>query len=117
MYNKNMSQTEEITREEIETGLKSQGQKLGLLLAALPVPDEEKTAWLNMLEHASLEQIDRLVDILKSLYAHGKTSEIDKEFRGELETIKTEYDRKEAALSGETIGKIKKLAEKISQTL
>ena len=108
-----MSQANTITKEDLYEGLKSNGRKLGIFIAALPASDEEKEAWLEIVKYASLEQIDQLTDTLETLYAHSETAEIDEEFKSELESIRKKYEEKETVLDKETIEKINVLSEEI----
>ncbi|MDA2922891.1 hypothetical protein MYX07_06540 [Patescibacteria group bacterium AH-259-L07] len=109
-----MAKKIELTSEEIKEAVKSQGKKLGFLIAALNISDIEKEAWLTLLPNMSLEQIERLGNILESKYTDQQTKGIDEELRSDLEKIKTEYDKKVGGLNTKTIKKIKDLSSQVS---
>ncbi|HMB17641.1 MAG TPA: hypothetical protein VKO61_01890 [Candidatus Paceibacterota bacterium] len=109
-----MNKTEKsLTKEEVKDQATKHGQKLGILISALDISDEEREAWLSIIDKMSLEQIDRLIDILESKYVHQKTSNLDKKLKEEMEKIQKEYEEKIDEVDQKAIDKIKKLSKKI----
>ncbi len=109
-----MNKTEKpLTKEKIKEQATKRGQKLGVLISSLDISDEEREAWLSVIEKMSLEQIDRLVDILESKYVHQKTSNLDKKFKEEMEKIQKEYEGNIEEADQKAIDEIKKLSKKI----
>lgn len=73
------------------------GQKLGLLIAALPVSDETKEALINLLPEFTPEQLDALLAALEAQLLYSATANIDKEFMETVEKIRSDQNKKEAA--------------------
>jgi len=114
-YNKNTMPN--IIQTPTENDLKAlaakQGQKLGFLIAALNVSDEVKEAFFDLLPHLSLEQLERLTNILESKYLSQQTSGPDEKLKAELEAIKSNSDAQEDAADKEALADLKQLAIKI----
>ena len=91
-----------------------QGKKLGFLIAALNVPHDVKSAWLDLLPQMSLPQIERLFNILESKYLDQQTKDADQKLKQELDKIKVECEKLEADLNQSTVQKIKALAKQIN---
>lgn len=84
----------------------SEGKKLGILIAALPVSDDSKQALLGLLPSFSLEQLARLSAIFETRYLNGKTAKADNELVDVLTQISAEYK-----------GKVRAQEEKTQQSL
>ena len=102
-----------LNQQELEELAKAKGQRLAFLLSAANIDDEQKEAWLTLLPEMSLEQLEKLVDVLEAQYLNQQTKDIDKEFAKDLTNIKNEYDQKEADLEKDTIEKMRKLTENL----
>ena len=66
------------TAEDLVLMAKSQGRKLGILIAAANMPNDIKEAIFVLLPYFSLEQLDRLTTILEVQYLDQET---DKQIR------------------------------------
>ena len=102
-----------LNQQELEELAKAKGQRLAFLLSAANIDDEQKEAWLTLLPEMSLEQLEKLLDVLEAQYLNQQTKDIDKEFAKDLTNIKNEYDQKEADLEKDTIEKMRKLTENL----
>lgn len=87
--------------EEFE-GLKSdielQANKLFLLIQNSEMSAETKESFLDLLPVFSLEQIEKLINILEAKYLDEQTSEIDLQFQNDLKSVIDDYkanDQKE----------------------
>ena len=98
---KNSNQTDEEVKQA-----DSEGKKLGILIAALPIPDDSKQAMLELLPEFSLEQLARLSAILEAMYLNGKTAKADSELVDVLKKLSVEYK-----------GKVRAREEKTQQSL
>ena len=67
---------------------KIQGKKLAFLLAASKMNEEQQQQWIAILPKMSLEQIDRLVDILENQFCAEGFSKLDNRLEKELLKIK-----------------------------
>ncbi|OGY91254.1 MAG: hypothetical protein A3H70_05185 [Candidatus Komeilibacteria bacterium RIFCSPLOWO2_02_FULL_48_11] len=101
------------TENDLKALAAKQGQKLGFLIAALNVSDEVKEAFFDLLPHLSLEQLERLTNILESKYLSQQTSGPDEKLKAELEAIKSNSDAQEDAADKEALADLKQLAIKI----
>lgn len=100
-------------QSKIEKLAKAQGIKLGFLIGASNMSDEEKNAWASLLLEMSLEQIDDLTEILEAKYLDEKTKDVDEKFKTDLEYIKDKYNQKREKLNQNTLEKIQKMTENI----
>jgi len=103
----------EIDVADLKTSLAFQGRKLGVFIVALDASDEVKDAWLALLPHMALDDLERILDIFETHYAHQKTAYIDEAFKESIEEIKQEYDEKEQALEKATVRKIEALTRSL----
>lgn len=108
-----MTNTQNTNEEDLKKQAQARGQKLGFLINALNVPQEQKQAWLTLLPEMSLEQIERLADILENQYLQQQTKAIDKDLEKDLSKIKDEHNQALKDLDKQTIDKIKNLSDKI----
>ncbi|MDP2812074.1 MAG: hypothetical protein Q8O32_00050 [bacterium] len=102
-----------LNQQELEGLAKAKGQRLAFLLSAANIDDEQKEAWLTLLPEMSLEQLEKLVDVLEAQYMNQQSKNIDEDFKKDLTNIKNEYDQKEADLEKDTIEKMRKLTENL----
>ncbi len=86
----------------MEEEIKALGERLALLLAAAPLPDDVKEAWATLIPEMSIEQIDRLVGIIEKETAGALAEELS-DVRADILHIKDmlEVDLTKAALVAE----------------
>ena len=99
--------------KEMQEIARAQGVKLAALLYSANITDQQKQAWLAVLPHMSLEQIDRLTSILENQFAGEQLKEIDTKFSEELESIKKEYEKELGDLDKDALKKIQNLTKNI----
>lgn len=80
--------------QELVQDAEKEGRKLGLLIASLPISDENKEALLNLLPHFTPEQLFRFSAVLESAYLNKKTEGVDKELEQIISQIQDEYQNK-----------------------
>lgn len=85
------------------------GRKLGLLIASLPADDEVKEAFLVLAENSSYDELIQLEEILESLYLSAQTSDLDEQFKKDLEALKLEIDADEEKTNSEFLAKLEKI--------
>ena len=105
--------TNELSREDILDLADAEGAKLGFLLATSPLNEKTQKAILEILEKASLEQIDAITEFFEEEYLQAQNKELNDWLKVELETIKGESDAKQKVLDDATIGKIDELEKKL----
>ncbi|MBU2579110.1 hypothetical protein KKA09_03270 [Patescibacteria group bacterium] len=111
--NNNLNEEQaKLSEEQIKELLKAQGRKLGFLVASANISDEEKAGFIKIIPEMSLEQVARLIKILETKYIGEKTQDIDKQFKKDLEEIKSKYEEKREELNKDTLDKLQKIAEK-----
>lgn len=69
--------------------------KLAVLLHNSTMPEDVKEAWIALLPEMTLEQIDRLLNILESKYLDEQTKDIDKEYQQKLQKFVEKYNQEE----------------------
>ena len=84
-------------------------RKLGALLADSTMPDEVKEAWVALLPHMTLEQIDVLAGILEAKYLDEVTRPIDEEYKAKLERAVAEFTVQKAKEDEETLALLKRV--------
>lgn len=70
------------------------GKKLGILINALNIPDEYKSAIMEILPEFSYEQLVQFVLVLEDAYAKQQTSGLDEEFFQNIQNIQNQYIEK-----------------------
>ncbi len=97
--------------DEMLVSLDVNAKKLATLLYYSDLPDEIKESWITLLPEMSLEQMQKLLDILEANYLDQATKDIDekytKEFSGLTEDLKKEKDENDK----KTVDLIKKISE------
>lgn len=53
------------------------GTRLGFLLAAAPLPDDEKQAWCSLLPDMTVGQLLRFADLLETRFLDAATADVD----------------------------------------
>jgi hypothetical protein len=102
-----------LNQEDLEKLAKERGERLAFLLASLNIDEQQKQAWLTLLPEMSLDQLDRLLNILEAKYLDQNSQGADQEFKKDLEKIQTTHDKKTQDLKQSTLDKIKGLSDKL----
>lgn len=89
------------------------GEKLGFLLAALPISTEEKEAWLEVLPRMAPEQLVRFADLLEARFLDAATSEIDAAWLGKLRDIAAQREQRNRTNITKTVKAIEELTRKL----
>jgi hypothetical protein len=90
------------------------GVKLAAFIAALPISDEEKQAFVTVVESASYEELLQLEAAFEERYIQEKTKGVDGQLQKDLTQIKKEGDATEQKLADEFAEKLKAIEKKIS---
>jgi len=88
--------------QELVQYAKELGKKLGFLIASLNVSDETREAFFDILDDFTLEQMERLVDVLETKFLGEKTDFIEDKLIAELKVIGDETLDKLTKLNQET---------------
>ncbi len=75
-----------------------------------------KEAILEIIDDATMEQIDQLVGVFESGYLAAQNKELDDWLKVQMERIKWEMESKKKALEQETLNKLDGLEEKLTVT-
>lgn len=100
-------------QDELTDAAAAQGRKLGFFIAALNASDEIKQAWLDLLPNLSLPQLARLSDIMESKYLAQQTESIDRDFKAELEKIKSDFAVQDEAQDKKVLAQIENLQHQL----
>lgn len=92
--------------QELTQYAKDLGRKLGFLLASLQVSEETKEAFFEIIGDFSLEQIERLTEILETKFLAEQTDFIEADLIKELVKIKEETIKKLTDLDNETLKRL-----------
>lgn len=79
--------------DQIKVEAQKKGEKLGLLIASLNLPDEARESLITVLPEMSAEQIDRLISILEAAYLNQKTGNLDQDLSKKLAAIETGFEK------------------------
>lgn len=82
---------------EPEVAALMRGSKLGFLLAVLNLPEKVKEELAALTEKMTLDQLDRLLDILEAKYLDEKTADADKKLTKDLEPLAKKYAAEDKA--------------------
>jgi len=97
--------------EEIIVNLEINARKLATLIYHSTMPDEVKESWISMVPEMSVEQIDRLLNILEAKYLDEKTRDIDVEYKEKIKKLVDELNEKKFQEDEEFIKLLKKLSD------
>ena len=101
-----------LTEAQITELLKSQGQKLGFLIAGSTLPEEVKLELVDLTSKMSLKQLEKLLNIFEAKYADERTRDIDKKYKKKLRETVDKYKNKQEEIDRnflEQVEVIKKL--------
>lgn len=96
-------------QNDILESLKMQARKLAILLQNSNMPDDIKESWVAMLPHMSLEQIERLLNVLEAKFLDQETKGIDEEFKNKIKAMVDEYKKKDLERDKKLLEQIKSL--------
>ena len=96
-------------QNDILESLKMQARKIAVLLQNSNMPEDIKKSWVVMLPHMSLEQIERLLNILESKFIDQETKGIDEEFKEKLKVMIEEFKKKGVERDKKLLEQIKSL--------
>src|ERR1035437_3316276 len=109
----NYLQTGELTKEEILDLADAEGKKLGFLLATNPLDIATKKALLDIIERATLEQIDAILKFFEEGYLVANNGDLNEWFKRKLEDIRDESDEEQNKVDDKTIKKISVLEKSV----
>ena len=85
--------TTQMTEQEMLDFMRDYGERLARMLTIANIPDEQKQAWLVLVEEMDLNQLDRLSAILQR-YMDVQAQEELGDLRQQLIAVRDEYDKK-----------------------
>ena len=92
--------------QELVQYAKELGKKLGFLITSLNVSDETREAFFDILDDFTLEQMERLTEVLEVKFLAEQTDFIEADLIKELVKIKEETLQKLADLDQETLKRL-----------
>ena len=90
------------------------GRKLAVLIAALPVDDETKQAFLALVENSTYDELLALEDALEGLYADAATQDVDRQLKAALEQFKVEMDARTRRVDETFLAKLQAIERRIA---
>ncbi|MBT4516519.1 MAG: hypothetical protein HOC78_01345 [Candidatus Komeilibacteria bacterium] len=108
-----MDVNNDVSQENLEKLAKERGERLAFLLASLNIDEKQKQAWITLLPEMSLDQLDKLLNVLEAKYLDQNSQGADQEFKKDLTKIQAVYDKKTEDLKQSTLNKIKNLSDKL----
>jgi ABC-type phosphate/phosphonate transport system substrate-binding protein len=94
---------------EIEEVARAHGAKLGALIADSTMPDDVKEALVALLPEMSLEEIERLENILEAKYLDEQTRSIDAEYKEKIASLVEAFKKEEAEAESKELDALKHL--------
>lgn len=101
--------------EKTQTLAQLLGRKLGLLLAAAPLPEDEEQAWLAMLPDMTPEQLMRFSDALEKRVLDAATAQIDAQWLARLRQLSAERSAREKQINEQTTSAISALERTLKE--
>ncbi|MBI2552499.1 hypothetical protein HYW17_04345 [Candidatus Uhrbacteria bacterium] len=109
---------QQLTQNELAF-LKAKVDRVILLLDASVMPPEVKTAWLTLLPHMTLEQVDRLIALTEEevelAFKAAKKHPEDEEFILKLKAAKNRYEAKVAEADKHALAQLQKINDALAQ--
>mgnify|MGYP006865014049 CR=1 FL=1 len=99
--------------ENIKKVAKANGKKLAFLLAASKLSEEEQQQWIALVPKMSLEQIDRLIDVLENQFCAEGFSMLDENLEKELRNVKEATLKQAKDIDVKTLKRLNTLTSKI----
>ncbi len=106
-----MVKEQTLTREQILDLADLQGRKLGFFLFTSALEEDVKEAILEIIDGATLEQIEDLITAFENGYLAANNKNLDDWFKIQLERIKWETESKRNELEQETLKKLQALED------
>ncbi len=97
--------------DEIILSLDVNAKKLALLLYHSDMPDEVKESWIMLLPEMSIEQIQKLLDILEANYMDQATKKIDDKYKKEFSDLILDLKKEKDNEDEKTVEIIKKISD------
>lgn len=82
---------------EQEVAALMRGSKLGFLLAAANLPEKAKEELVALTEDMTIDQLNRLSDVLEAKYLNEKTADADKKLISDLKPLAKKYAAEDKA--------------------
>ncbi len=101
----------ELSKEQILDLADAQGRKFGFLLATSPLDTETKEAFLSIIEKATSEEINAVIDLFEEGLLRAQNTELDNWLKTQMEYIKFESEAKEKEIEQDALNKLSKLEE------
>ncbi len=98
-------------KNKIINNLIVQAKKLAIILDNSNISQDVKDALAAILPQMTLEQIDRLLNIMEAKYFDGQTREIDEKYKKELERLVEEFKMAQFTNKNTLLDQIKLLAK------
>jgi len=98
-------------KNEIVNNLTIQAKKLAIILDNANISQDVKDALAAILPQMTLEQIDRLLNIMEAKYLDEQTGEIDEKYKKELERLVEEFKKAQFTNKNKLLDQIKQLAK------
>lgn len=89
------------------------GKRLGFLVAALDIPDEEREQLITLMSEMNQEQLAAMAKALEENYLAHAGAEADAELKKGLETVAMDYAGKMRAAQNTADNKLNELAKEL----
>ncbi|MDP3784684.1 MAG: hypothetical protein Q8R12_01245 [bacterium] len=93
------------------------GMRLATLISLLKISDDGKDALLYLLEECTMEELEKISDVLEAFYAESQTKQVDEKFAKEAEKLRIKWEKKEGRLAERAVAKIQKLEEELDKKI
>ena len=100
---------------EEQTKAVNLGRKLAIFVAALPATDQEKQDLVLFIQALSLDQMEKMSELVDKIYVESKTAKIDEKFKAALLAIKKEYEKKDEKTEQNFLKKLAELESELKK--
>ena len=119
-YNEGMAKVknpDEKAAKEMAGAAVELGARLAMLVSLLNISDEEKEAFTYLLEECTLEELEKIEDVLKARFLQEATKKEDEKFAKEMEKLLEKWEKKEAKIAERTTRSLRKLEEELNKKI
>lgn len=103
----------DLSEEQIYELIEARGRKLGILIGTSPLDDAVKADLMNVVQYATIEQLDNLIKVFEDKFCDVSTYNVNKNLEEAVKKIQSDYEKQSKRLQAETMKKISSIERQI----
>ena len=108
---------DEKAAKEIAEAAALEGARLATLVSLLNISDEGKDALLYLLEECTMEEVEKVSDVLMALLLEYETKKEDEKFAKEMAKLRARWEAKEDRIVKRSMASLRKLEEALNKKI